>query len=149
MVKHRKAYDSHSRYQYRSDLASRAKQSFTDECDINQIMAKYQHTGLLDHVVTYGGSYADMPSNLDFHESMNLITEAQELFQSLPSSIRTRFQNSPEAYLAFCSDDANADEMRSMGLLPPLAPAQQELPGIPHPDTVDPPAVANEPSEGS
>lgn len=97
-------------------------QSFKDECDINFIMKKYQKTGLLDHVNQYQGHYGDFSEAPDYHTALNKMNEAQEMFLTVPSSIREIFNNDPGEFLEFVLDSDNEQEMRELGLLPPAAP---------------------------
>lgn len=99
-----------------TDEVSMTKQSFAKECDINHIMAKYQKTGLIDHVNKYDGSYGDFTSVVDYQSSLNAVMNAQDEFNSLPSSIRARFQNDPAQFLHFFNDEANREEAISLGL---------------------------------
>ncbi len=98
-------------------LPSRAKQSFQEESEINNIMAKYQKTGMLGHVAKYGPRYADLPPQEDYHAAMNIVAGANTMFEELPSSIRYKFENDPAKFLEFCEDEENIDEMREMGIL--------------------------------
>lgn len=102
--------------------SSRAKQSFVAECDIRNIMAQFEKTGVVKHVKDRPGEYADLPTMDDFHTAMVQVTAAQASFDTLPSHIRTRFGNDPAAFLDFVHDDANTAEMIKMGLLPPSRP---------------------------
>lgn len=95
---------------------SRTKQSFKKECDINVIMAKYQKTGAITHFNKHQQNYG-MADGQTFQDAMNLVCEAQEMFNDLPSSIRSRFGNDPAAFLEFVQNDENADEMARMGLI--------------------------------
>lgn len=114
-----------------------AKQSFKDECDINQIMAKFQRTGVLEHVSKYEGAYGECPSH-DFREALEIVANAQEMFAELPSEVRRRFDNDPEEFLKFCENEENRDEAIKLGLLegleketpeePPQPPAEPEPP---------------------
>lgn len=101
---------------------SRTQQSFAAECDINNIMARYERTGVLEHVNTYQGNYGDFIGFPDYHQAMNAVREAETMFMTLPSSIRERFANSPEAFLQFAQDEANHDEMVRLGLIPAPRP---------------------------
>ncbi len=96
---------------------SKTKQSFAKECDINEIMAKYQKTGAIAHVNQHGAEYGFATSH-DFSSAMRLITQAQDMFAGLPSSIRNRFANDPAQFLDFVQDADNAKEMQTLGLLP-------------------------------
>jgi phage internal scaffolding protein len=88
-----------------------------DMCDINRIMAKYQKTGLIDHVSRYQGQYADVANTPTYQEAMQTIINANAAFQSLPSAIRDRFANDPARFLEFVHNPENKDEMARMGLL--------------------------------
>lgn len=94
---------------------SLTQQSFKDECDINTIMRRYQATGLIDHVRRDIPQFQDV-TGYDFHEAMNLVSEARALFLDLPSSVRERFSNDPGQFLDFVNNPANAEEMVKMGL---------------------------------
>lgn len=116
---------------------SRTKQSFRDESEINNIVARYQKTGIVDHVAKYGGMYQDMPHQDDFHQAMNLVTEATSMFNELPSNLRGRFENDPAAFLEFVGNEDNHAEMVEMGLMPdPRGP--EPAPDAPEDPPVDP-----------
>jgi len=118
-----------------------AKQSFKDECNINNIILKYDQTGLIDHVNNIKGSYGDFTSVQDYQLSLNQVIEAQDAFDHLPAKIRKRFANSPTELMAFLADPANTDEAIKLGLVvaPDLPPPEpNEAP--PAPPKKDPPA---------
>ncbi len=98
---------------------SLAKQSFQNECDINTIMRKFEKNGLIDHLNTYNGEYGNFIPFADYHTSLNTILAADEAFASIPSSIRTRFDNDPAKFLEFAQNQNNLDQMIEMGLAPP------------------------------
>ena len=127
-----------------SAFNSRTKQAFQKECDINTIMVKYQNTGLVGHNNAVNGRYGDFVSDLDYHSAMNDVIAADEAFASLPSSIRSRFENDPAQFLAFVHDENNIDEMKKMGLLPPDDPAPADPPPLSAP--ADPPPAPLDPS---
>lgn len=124
---------------------SRTKQSFRDECDINNIMAKYMATGLVDHVKKYQGRYEDLPNEIDYHENLNAVMRAEDAFSSLPSKIRTRFGNNPAAFLGFVLNPDNLEEVQRMGLGAdqPGVNASDAAAAAPAPDvTAEPPSTA-------
>lgn len=90
-------------------------QSFAAEADINTIMARYQSTGEIPVINQTHPQYLDVTEQ-DFQRHMNIVREAQALFDDLPSAIRDRFGNDPGAFLGFVSDEANRTEMARMGL---------------------------------
>ena len=109
------------RQPFETEGDSLTHQSFREECDIKTIMSKYQKNGLLDHVNQYKGEYGDVIA-VDFHEAMTMVTEAQQMFESLPSSIRTRFGNDPGSFLEYATNPENKKGMQELGLLPPSQP---------------------------
>lgn len=107
----------------------RTKQSHRDECDINQIMKRFQRTGVLDFAGKNEGQYGDV-TGLDYEVGMQNIRKADALFQGLPSSLRARFHNDPREFLDFVQDEDNRAEAARLGLLkaeaeklPPSQPA--------------------------
>lgn len=99
------------------DEPSLTKQAMADECDINRIMAQFEKTGMLTHVNTFQGEYADLGDAPSFHDAMNRVVAAQEAFDSLPAGVRARFGNDPASFLDFVSN-ADRSEMEKLGLLP-------------------------------
>lgn len=135
---------------------SRTKQSFAEESEINVIVARYQKHGIIDHVAKYGGMYGDMPGPDDFHQAMNMVTEAKSMFEELPSNVRSRFENDPAAFLEFVGNEENHDEMVEMGLLAkrpeaPADPAEGDPPAEPVGDPAEPaaPVAASGDPEGT
>lgn len=92
------------------------EQAHKDDCDINQIVAKYSRNELKELLVDRPAFYADLSSAPDFLESMNIVVRAQEQFDALPSSVRKEFDNDPAKFLAFAEDSKNAEKMVSLGL---------------------------------
>lgn len=97
---------------------SLTKQEFKDECDINVLMSRYMATGELPNLNEREPQYLDTTGH-DYQVAMNLISGANSLFHEMPSKIRNRFANDPAAFLDFCSDEKNREEMASLGLLRP------------------------------
>lgn len=112
---------------------SRTKQSFLKECDINNIMAKYQKTGAITHLQNHQGQYG-FASSESFTDSMQIVAKAQSLFNDLPSTIRSKFNQDPGAFLEFVQNSENEAELIEMG----LANA-----------TSEPPALGDSPSAGT
>jgi len=106
------------------------KQSFKDECDINTIMARYQSTGEIPVINERAPQYLDVSSGFDFASMQAQIVQAQSLFNDLPSTLRNRFSNDPGAFLAYCQDESNHEEMRKLGLLKEKATAGTAEPPI-------------------
>lgn len=111
------------------DAKVRVKQSFRKDCDINLLMGRYAKGQVVDHLAKWEGSFGDFPA-MDFQQAMDLVAKAQEMFDDLPSEVRSRFANSPTEFLTFANEvDAagklkNLDELRRLGLAKPAQPAQ-------------------------
>lgn len=125
-------YVQHDRVQQAPGGPSRAKQSFQSDTDINNIMKKYEKTGLIDHIQNAQGKYGNFIIGGDYHDHLNSVMEAKASFNLLTASIRTKFDNDPAKFLQFAQNPENKDELISMGLLEPDRPDPSEKPQ--HPD---------------
>jgi len=106
-----------------SDLAklvfvnpSRTQQSFRDECDINNILRKFNVTGQLP-IGSVQPQYGDFSGITDYQSALNAVMAAQDSFLQLPAKVRARFDNDPALFVEFASDEANKDELKALGLL--------------------------------
>ncbi len=95
---------------------SRTKQSFRDECDINNILRQFNVTGEL-RVGSVQPQYGDFSGITDYQSALNAVMAAQDSFLQLPAKVRAKFDNDPALFVEFASDEANRDEMKAMGLL--------------------------------
>lgn len=123
---------------------SLTQQHSKDETDINNIMARYIKTGVIDHVSKYQPQYTEN-TEADYHASMNIVLKANQMFSELPAAIRKQFQNDPASFLDFVNDENNHDKLQEMGLTnkpitftetkttPPAKPAVTETEEIPAP----------------
>ena len=98
-------------------VKSRTKQEFAKDADINNIMAKYIKTGLVP-VSTRQPTYGDFSDGGDFRSILDRVMAAEEDFQSLPSDLRSQFNNNPAELLDFLSDPANQQEAIDLGIIP-------------------------------
>jgi len=105
---------------------SRTKQSFADEADINTIVRQFGLTGKLPDDLR-PATYGDFQGVFDFHSAMNSVALANEEFERLPSAIRYRFHNDPQAFVEYCSNPENLDGMREMGLAVKLNPDTEAM----------------------
>lgn len=100
---------------------SLTKQSFVAECDINTIVARFGLTGQLPSNVRMP-TYGDFENVPTYQEALNALLAAQAAFAEMPANVRSRFANDPGLFVDFCSDPANLEEARKLGLAVP-APA--------------------------
>lgn len=104
------------RYYSPHGVRSRTKQEFREECDINNIMKRYEKDGLVDHVNKYQGQYGDFTDAPEYQDALNKVASAEAMFMTLPANIRARYENDPGKFLQFV-DNASKDQLRDAGLL--------------------------------
>lgn len=96
---------------------SMAKQSFKDECDINNILKRYEQTGILPEIrQALEGQYGDFSQVADYQNALNSVLLAEEMFAALPAKVRDKFQNNPQGFVEFCMNPKNKDELIALGL---------------------------------
>ena len=147
----RKWYDR-TRQPFATEGESLTKQADKKSADINHIMARYEKTGLIEHVNRFEGSYGDyMEIPEDYQGCIDMVREAQEMFQTVPSRIRAEFDNDPGQFLAFVSDPENREAMGEMGLLPkspPVSPPAEQNDGPQGRRSKEPAKAPETPAEG-
>lgn len=93
-----------------------AKQSFKEECDINNIVKSFSPlTGEFSHMNLKAPIFGDA-TGMGFREMMEAVAEAQSSFEQLPAELRARFDNDPREFVEFCSDPRNKGELVELGL---------------------------------
>jgi phage internal scaffolding protein len=140
-----KARKGRERIQLRSGPypESLTKQAPVGASDINAIMKKARKTGLMPMAMNERQAlFGDFSQVGTYHEALNAIENANSQFMALPSDIRNEFENDPQKFMEFMSDENNLDKAVEMGLvdLPATAPASGPIPPQDEPET---------PSEGS
>lgn len=104
-----------------NDDPSMTQQQFSAECDINNIMKKYDNTGLITHLAKRPAMYGDFSQITDYQEMLETIRYADEAFMTLSAEARQRFENDPQKLLNFLQDSKNYDEGVKLGFLKPRA----------------------------
>lgn len=136
------AYAKHERSQLAfvdSDgvqLQGRTQQCFKQQCDVTNIIRQYDKTGLITHVNQAKAMYGDYTEVNEYQDALNLVIDAQDAFDSLPSAIRARFGHDPGAFFEFATNPENSEEMVKLGLATPSLSAEP------------PPAAISEPPKG-
>ena len=97
---------------------SRTFQEFKNDADINNIMKKYKPKDLFSLLAARGApqTFADWSDVPDYREAAEIVLSVQEHFMSLPSDVRKKFDNDPESFIRFMSDEKNSDEAYRLGL---------------------------------
>lgn len=115
---------------------SMTKQSFKDECDINNIIKRFDLQVATEHLqlAIERGYFVDLPSDLDFQEMQNQVAQARQAFEALSGAVRARFHNDPQEFLAFMQDPSKQQEAIDLGLAtlkpepaPPPPPMKVEV----------------------
>lgn len=94
---------------------SMTQQAFAEDCDVNIILDRYMKTGELPK--PRQGVYADVSEVPDLTEALQIVQQAQNAFDSLPSKVRYEFQNDPAQLLNFISDPKNKEKAIELGLI--------------------------------
>lgn len=118
----RKNYDKHKRYTQKlppEDEIPRTKQQFKDECDIKNIMKKFETTGQLPDMIREDPKFGDFSSSTTYQEALNIIMHGETQFENLDAHVRKRFDNDPKKFLEFMNDQDNLEEIVDMGLAVP------------------------------
>lgn len=95
------------------------QQQFKKETDVNYIVGRYLATGYINPMLVKQGipQYGDISEIQDYHNTLQRIAEAEEMFSQLPAKIRDRFQHDPLQLLAFVADSKNLPEAVALGLV--------------------------------
>lgn len=105
---------------------SRTQQNLHESTKIGSILKKYAQTGVITHLNNAEPQYGDFSNYKGFQENLNMVIEAQESFDSLPSEIRKYFQNNPQNLIDFISDESNRQKAEDLGLVPKKTSAETQ-----------------------
>lgn len=98
---------------------SLTRQEFSQECDINVLMAQYEKTGVLNHYNNRAPQYLDVSNVPDLASALQIVDEAKTAFMTLPATVRREFDNDPVKFINFAEDPQNIDKLREWKLAPP------------------------------
>lgn len=109
---------------------SRALQSQAQDADINVIVKRFGVTGQLPQGLRLP-TYGDFSEVVDYRTALDAVRAAEASFMEVPAEIRRRFGDDPQAFVEFCSDEKNYDELVKLGLakarLDPDASIREEV----------------------
>jgi hypothetical protein len=112
---------------------SMTRQEFADDCDINNLMKKYENQDIgaimrkVGEPVYY--DFQDYPP--DMMSAMAVFKSAGEAFMTLPARVRREFDNDPAMFYDFASNPENISQMREWGLARPLETPPAATPAVP------------------
>lgn len=103
--------------------ASKTVQSQKEEADINTIVKRFGVTGRLPVVPNLPeyGDFTDSPR--DYREALERLEAAETAFYTVPSEIRSKFNNDPAAFFD-AVHKASKEQLQEWGLAPPPADTQ-------------------------
>lgn len=98
------------------------QQHFKDECDIHNILKRIERGGDPSVLHARRGVYADLTEfeASSFAEASEIINRAYDAFDLLPSAVRQRFANDPEAFVEYI-DEHGLDSVAELFGNPPMA----------------------------
>lgn len=117
---------------------SKVQKHFKEEVDINNILAKYRKTGIIEHVARGRKLYGDFTEVKDVAEAMDVSARAKAIFEELPATLRNEFKNSIPGFFDFINDEKNFDKCVEWGIFEkPKAPEPEKVMKV---EVVTPPA---------
>ena len=93
------------------------------DTDINNIIRKYDRTGLIQHVNRATAAYGDYTESNEYQDALNVVLAADRSFMGIPSHIRAKFDHDAGKFFEFATDPQNASEMVELGLA--IAPVKE------------------------
>nr|AVQ10249.1 portal protein [Gokushovirinae environmental samples] len=103
--------------------ASMTRQEFTDECDVNAIMRRYEASGIWPFQPQgVEPVYVDFYGMPDLQGAMASMIQAEEAFMRLPALVRKEFDNDAMRFVEYAQDGNNVDKLREWGLAEPKKP---------------------------
>ena len=102
--------DENGKIQYRTE------QHHKMECDINNIIKKYDRTGLITHISKIEAKFGDFTGE-EFQTMQNIVAGAKTMFNELPVEIRKEFDNDPQKLISFMENPDNRERAIELGLI--------------------------------
>ena len=115
-VKFQTAYEPHDRHGFETQGESMTQQHFSEESEINNIIAFHDRTGIIKNVQQGVANYGDYSEVHEYREALDLIRQADEDFMQLPSNVRRQFNNNAGDFFEFATNPHNEQQLVDMGL---------------------------------
>jgi len=97
----------------------RTRQDQKDSCDLNLIMRKYTKQGILPRLNPKTPTYGDFTTASSYHEALDKLQRADELFAALPAALRSSCENDPAQLIEYVESGEHDDELIDMGVMEP------------------------------
>lgn len=92
------------------------QQHFKEAVDINNILAKYRKTGIIEHVKLAKERYGDFTELGEYAVHLDKVAKAQQAFESLPAELRNQFKNSIPGFFEYIQKEENFDQCVQWGI---------------------------------
>lgn len=92
------------------------EQHHKELCDVDRIIKHYDREGVMTHINTATALYGDFTEVNEYKESLEVVIKAEKAFDSIPATVRKRFDNDPGKFMEFITDPKNLDEAIELGL---------------------------------
>lgn len=118
---------------------SRTIQSDRNKAEIKNILARYEATGIIDHMRDVDLQYRDVSEFTDLADAMQQAKEAERVFLQLPPELRNVFENDVVNWLDAAHDPEKIEALRpqleQLGVLDPIPapPSPEPTPTPPEP----------------
>mgnify|MGYP000140966234 CR=1 FL=1 len=93
---------------------SKTRQSQEAECNVNNIVKKYQQKGIIPHLSAKQPRYGVAPQ-IDLKEAMDLVQASHEAFNGLSADMRKKFGNDVNKFAAALDDPEVMAEIAKAG----------------------------------
>ncbi len=116
IIPFRTHYSPQVRVTFETKGDSLTEQQFAEESQIINKIRKYDSQGFFDSINRNPAQYNDFTQVRDLADAIDQIEEARDAFQTIPSDVRKKFNNSPSEFFDFASKESNYDELVKLGL---------------------------------
>lgn len=120
----------------------KTKQSFKNQCDINDLVARHRRTGLVDHTTSRKPLYGDFTAATDLFTHINATNAAEDEFRTLPAQVRRLCNEDPVELLNLLATEPGCESLRTAGLVVTDEPSNPPLSEAPSPEGTAPDPVA-------
>lgn len=128
------------RVQTINEQKTRTQQHHKEQCDVNNIIKKYQQTGIITHMARDAGIYSGLAPAESYFDAMKIVLDAKDAFMTLPADVRKKFRNDPQELLSWMQDPKNLEEGVKLGLFEKTSLEKAAAPE---------PKAANQPQQNS
>ena len=109
-------YSPQLRVTFETEGESLTEQQYAEESQILSKIRKYDSQGFFDSINRNPAQYTDFTQVRDLSDAIDQIENAREAFQTIPSDVRKRFNNSASEFFDFASKESNYNELVKLGL---------------------------------